>query len=270
MGSLIMFSHGISAPILYARGEIQAAQTALQRAHKSISKQALAEETWLLATAANMALKQGDMASAQRWMSTAGISLDSEPDYMNLDAQITYGRLLLVQGMREEAQVWLARMEQFTQGRGLYRPLVSIYVLEALLAERNGNMPGAYEKLTHAIEIAAPQDYYRAILDEDARIIGLLPRVRQAAPAFVSQLLEFAGLPQPAENLSAQALVEPLSERELEVLHLIAAGMANREIADQLVIAVGTVKRHINNIYGKLDVRNRTQAVAKARELGIL
>jgi LuxR family transcriptional regulator, maltose regulon positive regulatory protein len=270
MGSLIMFSYGISVPILHARGEIQAAQDALQRAHKSISQQALTEETWLLATAANMALKLGDTAAALRWMSTAGISSDDDPDYMRLDAQITHGRLLLAQGLREEAGKWLARLEQFTQGRGLLRPLASINVLQALLAERSGDISGAHEKVAQAIQIAAPQNYYRAILDEDARVIGLLPRVRPIAPAFVSQLLEFAGLSQPAERPSTQALVEPLSEREIEVLHLIAAGLANRDIADQLVIAVGTVKRHINNIYGKLDVRNRTQAVAKARELGIL
>ncbi len=64
-------------------------------------------------------------------------------------------------------------------------------------------------------------------------------------------------------------LVEPLSERELEVLRLIADGLSNAEIADKLFIAQGTVKRHINNIYGKLDVQSRTQAVAKAREIGL-
>jgi len=69
---------------------------------------------------------------------------------------------------------------------------------------------------------------------------------------------------------AAQPLVEPLSEREIEVLQLIADGLSNAEIADKLVIAVGTVKRHINNIYGKLGVQSRTQAVARARELGLL
>jgi LuxR family maltose regulon positive regulatory protein len=65
-------------------------------------------------------------------------------------------------------------------------------------------------------------------------------------------------------------LIEPLSDRELELLHLIAAGMSNSQIAEQLVVTVGTVKWHLNNIYGKLDVRSRTQAAARARELGLL
>ena len=68
----------------------------------------------------------------------------------------------------------------------------------------------------------------------------------------------------------SEALVEPLSDRELEVMRLIAAGLANREIAGELYIAIGTVKRHINNIYGKLSVGSRTQAIAKARELRLL
>jgi LuxR family maltose regulon positive regulatory protein len=69
---------------------------------------------------------------------------------------------------------------------------------------------------------------------------------------------------------SSLALVEPLSEREMEVLHLIAAGYSNREIARELVIALGTVKKHINNIFGKIDAHSRTQAVARARELGLI
>jgi LuxR family maltose regulon positive regulatory protein len=69
---------------------------------------------------------------------------------------------------------------------------------------------------------------------------------------------------------AAQPLVEPLSERELEVLGLIAAGLTNREIADRLLITVGTVKRHVNNIYGKLQVRHRAEAIARAHDLGLL
>jgi len=65
-------------------------------------------------------------------------------------------------------------------------------------------------------------------------------------------------------------MVEPLSDRELEVLGLIAVGMSNREIAERLIISVGTVKRHVTNIHGKLGVQSRTQAIAKARELDLL
>jgi LuxR family maltose regulon positive regulatory protein len=83
---------------------------------------------------------------------------------------------------------------------------------------------------------------------------------------------EMSSEPAPArrQELANQSLIEPLSAREMEVLHLIATGLSNREIADRLVIATGTVKRHSNNIFGKLGVRSRTQAVARGRDLGLL
>ena len=101
-------------------------------------------------------------------------------------------------------------------------------------------------------------------------MLPLLPAVRDAAPAFVDHLLARARAAAPYLGLSDQPLAEPLSERELEVLALIVAGLSNSAIADRLVITVGTVKRHINNLYGKLGVHSRTQAVARARALAIL
>ncbi len=96
---------------------------------------------------------------------------------------------------------------------------------------------------------------------------------RQAAPAFVDRLLADASVAGPNPALTSprvEPLLEPLSQPELEVLGLIAAGLTNREITERLFITMGTVKRHINNIYSKLQVRRRTEAVARARELGLL
>ncbi len=128
----------------------------------------------------------------------------------------------------------------------------------------------ARQLLVQALEIAAPEDYFRAFLDEDARIIALLPGVQHVAPPFVGRLLEYAGVSRPRRDSVSQPLIEPLSARELEVLDLIADGLSNREIAERLFIVVGTVKRHIHNIYGKLDVHSRTQAIAKATTLRLL
>ena len=125
------------------------------------------------------------------------------------------------------------------------------------------------------MESAAPGDYYRAFLDEEDQLLDPLPDLRHLAPDFVDQLLAYAGRDQADTDITtkfpaAQPLVEPLSERELEVLRLIAAGLTNREIAQELVIAIGTVKRHINNLYGKLGVHSRTQATARARDLRLI
>jgi LuxR family maltose regulon positive regulatory protein len=93
---------------------------------------------------------------------------------------------------------------------------------------------------------------------------------RGIAPGYVTRLLAAWDEPVPAQPPVDQPLVDPLTPRELEVLGLIAAGLRNQEIADQLIISLATVKRHISNIYGKLGVSHRTQAVAHARELGLL
>jgi LuxR family maltose regulon positive regulatory protein len=101
-------------------------------------------------------------------------------------------------------------------------------------------------------------------------VLDLARAARHHAPYFVDSLLEAARGVSVAPRPAAQGLIEPLSDRELEVLALMADGYSNAEIADRLFIAVGTVKRHINNMYGKLDVASRTQAVARARSLRLL
>jgi len=105
--------------------------------------------------------------------------------------------------------------------------------------------------------------------------VALLPRVRHVAAAFVDALIvafaaEHRGTPTERPATHSQALVEPLSDRELEVLRLVAAGMSNHEIGSRLVITEGTVKSHVHNICGKLAVHSRTQAIVRARELELI
>ena len=112
----------------------------------------------------------------------------------------------------------------------------------------------------------------RIFVDEGEAMACLLRRAltRGIAASYVSRLLTAYGESAPATSPVAQALVEPLTERELEVLRLIAAGLSNQEIAHELVIALSTVKSHVNHVYGKLGVKSRTQAVARARELDLV
>ncbi len=133
--------------------------------------------------------------------------------------------------------------------------------------------------LERALTMAEPEGYVRTFVDEGAPMAALLRRAasRGVAPAYVSKLLDALDAeadpkPMPADSTSsvAQRLEEPLSERELEVLRLVASGLSNREVAQDLVLATGTVKKHTNNIFTKLGVRSRTEAVAHARELGLL
>lgn len=270
LGGLLMFLYGVLAQILHAQGETRAAQDTLQEASRFSSQEALADTSWLVAAEADIRLKHGDLPFVLRWAEMAGLSPDDTPQYLRIEQHLVYARLLLARDRLADAQRWLARLEQFVQEHALYRWLISVHILQALVAGRLGDHAAACDHLTRALEIAAPQDYFRAFLDEDVQVIALLPDVRHVAPSFVAQLLEYARGAGPREAITSQPLIEPLSERELEVLDLIAGGYANREIAGRLFIATGTVKRHINHIYGKLGVSSRTQAIAKARQLGLL
>jgi LuxR family transcriptional regulator, maltose regulon positive regulatory protein len=117
------------------------------------------------------------------------------------------------------------------------------------------------------LNAAAPQGYIRVFLDVGEPILELLSRVREEAPAFVDAILN-AG--RSARTSTKQPLIDPLTDRELEVLRLVAAGLSNPEIAERLIITLSTVKRHINHLYSKLEVITRTQAVAKGRELRLI
>jgi LuxR family maltose regulon positive regulatory protein len=282
IGSLLMFAFGIAAPILYACGETEAALDAVQRARRFASQEALTDAHWLAATEADLRLRQGDVEFVAQWAEAADLSPDDAPQYLRIEEHLVYARLLIAQGRLAEAQQWLARLERFTQERNLGRWLISVYVLQALTEELSGYHPTALERLTRAVKLAAPQDYVRAFLDEDARVLVLLPEVRRTGAAFVEQVLAAGGAvgdrPQRASsnalardhNPALPALVEPLSDRELEVLRMLALGASNKEIAAKLFIATGTVKQHLKSIYGKLDVHNRTEATHRAGELGIL
>ncbi len=270
LGSDLTFTLGRLGQTLFARGETAQALRAVQRAHQLAVQTGYVESDWPLALEATMRLRLGDIAFAIGWAERAGLDPGSEPEFLHLEQHLTYARLLLAMGRFRDARLWLARLERFLRARQLCRSLATVHVLQASAAAHSGERETARELLTRALQIAAPEALYRVFLDEDANVLALLPDVRVVAPRFVDQLLAYAGISGAAPERPTQPLVEPLSDREVEVLGLIAAGLANREIADELVIAIGTVKRHINHIYGKLGVPSRTRAIAKARELGLV
>jgi LuxR family maltose regulon positive regulatory protein len=140
-----------------------------------------------------------------------------------------------------------------------------------LLFDSLGEDVQALAALTQALALAEPEGFRRIFLDEGQSMAHLLYRALEAeiSPEYVGDLL--AAFTAEAAPVTANTdLIEPLTAREVEVLHLIAYGCTNREIGQQLSISLGTVKRHTANINGKLNVHNRTQAVAYARTLGIL
>jgi LuxR family maltose regulon positive regulatory protein len=221
---------------------------------------------------ADIQLKLGNIAAVERWAGTAGLSPTDGPSHHREAEYLTYAHLLLAQGRLDDAGTLLGNFEQFAREGGRVRTLVVVYVLQAQVQQALGRGEDALTCLEKALHLAAPEGYRRAFVEGGPVIHDLLPRLRHVAPDFVDRVLGTApagpGPERPAPP--AQPLVEPLSERELEVLRLVADGLSNREIAELLVISVGTVKTHAHHIYGKLDVRGRTQAVARARELDLI
>jgi LuxR family maltose regulon positive regulatory protein len=179
----------------------------------------------------------------------------------------------------------LTRVRSGAEAAGRLSVVIETLVLQALGSDGRGEPSRASALLEQALMLAEPGSYVRTFLDEGTPLAALLRRLvpTGSVPQYLGTLLAAfdrqASRVQPATGTLAgeefssgatQALIDPLSVRELEVLRLVAVGRSNREIARELIVTVGTVKKHVNNIFGKLEVQSRTQAVARARELGLL
>jgi LuxR family maltose regulon positive regulatory protein len=153
---------------------------------------------------------------------------------------------------------------------------IKILVLQALACRAQGQPDRALSTLERALALARPGGYIRVFVDEGEAIVGLLRQLakqRLEQEAAQIQLVEIlAALGQTVELAApaAQPLIEPLTDREFEVLQLIANGASNRDIGQELVISVHTVKKHVSNIFGKLGVNSRTEALARAQELELI
>jgi LuxR family maltose regulon positive regulatory protein len=225
--------------------------------------------TWFSALEAQASLLRGDLADVTQWVESSGYTPQDAPHHWAEQPYFTYVRYLLAQDRLGDAQLLLNTMETSAVNGNRQRKLITIYLLMALIDEVQDNRSSALLRLERALSIAAPQGYLRACLDEGATILNLLPEIRHLAPEFVDKLLV-----KTPSNGSPSLRIEhsyvSLSEREVEVLRLVSRGYSNRQIAEALFVTLGTVKKHLNNIFGKLQVQNRTQAVARARELKLL
>jgi LuxR family maltose regulon positive regulatory protein len=202
----------------------------------------------------------------------------------------TLVRLLIARHEFDAAMDVLTPLLQGVEAVGWTGVFIELLALQALVLHGQGRTPEALAAFRRTLSLAEPEGYVRVFVDEGAPMAELLELaarngiavdyVRELLAAFDrersrSQVSGFrlgAGVTVDLkpETLQPETLFEPLSARELEVLHLIADGLSNREIAGRLTIAVGTAKRHVSNIYAKLDAHSRVQAVARAQELGLL
>lgn len=224
---------------------------------------------WFAALDAQASLQRGDLAAAERWAEQMRYTPEDKPHHWIEWAYFTYVRLLLAQKRFQDAHILLSTMDASARNAKRLRKLITIDLLSAQTGLAIGEEEQAIQRLESAVKLASPQDYRRAFLDENQDILDLLPEVRHVAPLFVDKLLQVSQVER-KPTTQPDALIEPLSERELEILRLVARGLSNREIAEALYVTLGTVKKHLNNIFSKLYVKSRTQAVLRGREQNLL
>jgi len=182
---------------------------------------------------------------------------------------MTYIRYLLNLNRADEAVFLTERMAKSAETGGRINRLISLYVLLSLAYEALGRRNEALASISQAVAYAAPEGYVRAFLDQGTGIVKLLPLIRDTSPAFVERLEMLFSPPECTSVVTGGGLPETLTERECDLLGLLAGGLSNEDISHRLYISLNTTKWHLKNIFGKLAVGNRVQAAAKAKELGL-
>jgi ATP/maltotriose-dependent transcriptional regulator MalT len=230
---------------------------------------------------------QGRLGEALSWARERGLSAHDDLGYLREFEHATLAKVLIAhyEGERVEQSIHeatglLERMLQAAEEGERKGSAVEILILLALAHHVQGDITAALAPLERALMLAEPEGYVHVFVDEGRPMARLLAEAaaRGIMPDYTGKLLaafEAEGRIDPDNSLrptppASQPLAEPLSDRELEVLHLIAQGLSNREISERLFLAITTVKGHNRNIFRKLQVRRRTEAVARARELGLL
>jgi LuxR family maltose regulon positive regulatory protein len=271
------------ARLQMARGDYQQAKETLKAFAQLAREQQYfpAQEAQGAATDAQIELALGNLIEAARWAETDGfaseeheLSYPREREYLALvRVRIAQGRQNPAGPFLQQALRMLHRLLADAEAKERLGSTLEILVLQAQALAAQGQGQQALTTLERALSLAEPEGYIRLFADEGAPFAALLRQayVRGIAPGYVASLLAMMHQEQMGEtSIHSQLenlLLDPLTEREREVLRLLMEGASNGEIARQLVLSVGTVKKHVSNLCGKLGVRSRTQAIARARAL---
>ncbi|MGD8398196.1 MAG: LuxR C-terminal-related transcriptional regulator [Anaerolineae bacterium] len=264
--------HAVLAHVKQTRGDTQGALDAIRQAVEHAQRDGIPRLRILaLAHQARIWLAQGRHDLAADWARDYRQVGDTE--YLREYEDLTLARVLLAGDDAAGALALLDAMLPPARAAGRWGSAIEIQALRAIALHALDEPDAALAALAQALDQAQPESYVRLFVDMGRPMMALLKAAgsRGIAPRYVGQLLAaFSAIDTHGPTLEPQPLVEPLTERELDVLRLLAQRLSNREIGRRLFISVPTVKSHTGNIYGKLGVHSRDDAVARARALGIL
>src|SRR5215210_200010 len=272
------------ARIKEAQGDLDGALDLLDEAERQYVESPDPDVRPVAALKTRVLVTQGRLVEALGWVRERGLSAHDDLSYLREFEHITLARVLIARYNRDraersihEAMGLLERLLQAAEEGERTGSVIEILVLQALAHEARGDITRALVSLEPALTLAEPEGYVRVFVDEGRPMAQLLSEAAAHGimPAYTTKLLavlesEEQKSEEGSHRFPTESVVEPLSQRELEVLRLIAQGLSNREISERLFLVLSTVKGHNQAIFGKLSVQRRTEAVARARELGLL
>ena len=275
-GSLIL------AFVRLARGDEEGAHDLVWEAERQARGTDPSTVELVSAHLALLLLAREDLRGAIRWAEESGLSVEDDLNYQRELTYKAFARVLAARGKTQGALRLIERLLHTAEETGREDSTIKLLTLKAVTLLAHHDKRGALATLQSALALAEPEGYVRTFVDEGEPMAQLLSEVRlslardhgttsRVSPEYVGKLLASLEQPPPKRTPSGvEPLTEPLSDRELEVVRLVAAGMKNAEIARELFVVVGTVKTHLNSAYRKLGVSSRTQAISRARDLELL
>jgi LuxR family maltose regulon positive regulatory protein len=263
--------------------DFDAALEWLEEAKRAYVRTLMPDSHPVEALKARIYLKQGRLSKAQNWAQEHGLAVDDEISYLREFELVTLARVLVAEyesshvesAVRGALHLLDRLLVAAEQGKRI-GSAIEISIVQALAHQARDNQAKALESLKHALNLAEPEGYLRIFVDEGKTMTELLTSLNKShedegLKEYISKLLSASQ--KQVENAPAsppQPLIDPLSQRELEVLRLVEQGLSNDQISKKLFLSVSTVKGHNLRIFNKLQAKSRTEAVARARELGLL
>ena len=266
-----------AARLRAAEGDLDAALALLDEADRVYDGDYSPNVAPVPAVRARLRLRRGELRAAEAWARERGLSADDEPSYLREYEHLTVARILLARhraapdgAALDQATRLLDRLRAAAEAGERDAAVVEALVLQALVRHARGDARAALAALHRAVTLAEPAGLVRVFADEGAPMAALLTALRRTGDAPAVRRLLAATAPTGADPHRRGELVDPLTERELDVLRLLASDLAGPEMARALFVSLNTLRTHTKNVYAKLGVNSRRAAVRRARELDLL